>query len=164
MKELIAFRKYLNEGVINEGVNLEKKYNNQEELNAGVDEIANIIDDLISNVEHVENSPFNGSSLINNGLYFIDEYDDYLEDEEPIDGFDIISSACEEGLDIRLHYARPGAGLGNDDMESKPDESEWKDEYPDLTYEEWWDMMNGVGDEAWGEVNKFLKSKGKEGL
>tara|TARA_R110002153_G_scaffold197189_1_gene350636 strand:- start:59 stop:556 length:498 start_codon:yes stop_codon:yes gene_type:complete len=164
MKELVTFRKYLNEGIINEESDisiLDKKYNSQEEFDAGIDDVESILDNIINKVDHIENSPFNASSLIYNNSW-AEDYDDYIEDEGPMDGWDIIRSSYDsEGLDIRSYYGRPGAGLGNDDWESKPDDSEWKENYPDKTYEEWWDLMNYVGDDAYDEVEKFLKANGK---
>tara|TARA_R110000744_G_C18939757_1_gene514203 strand:+ start:30 stop:494 length:465 start_codon:yes stop_codon:yes gene_type:complete len=153
MKELNRFRKYLNESIINEGANLsilDKKYNSQEEFDAGVDDVADILNDIINKVEHIENSPFHADSIIYSS-YWAEDYDNYVEDEGPMDGWDIIRNSYEDGLDIRLYYG----------MDADPNDSEWKKDYPDKTYEEWWDLMNSVGDDAYGEVSNFLKANRK---
>lgn len=158
MKELVTFRKYLNEGVINEGINmsiLDKKYNDQEEFDAGIDDVKSILNSIINKVDHIENSPFDASSLIDNNSW-AEDYDDAVEEEGPMDGWDILTIVLDgEGLDLESYYAR------DEDEGDIADDSEWKGNYPDKTYEEWWDLMSDAAGDAYDEVEKFLKANGK---
>ena len=82
MKELVTFRKYLTEGVINEGVNLDDKLDTLEDFNSWMegDEIVQIFNDIAD----VENPIRSGDDLIS-GYGWV-----HREDEEREEMFDDI--------------------------------------------------------------------------
>ncbi len=84
MKELVTFRKYLNEGVINEGVNLDDILDTPQKFNDFVDEIikdGSLFDKLLNlNFPKIDRVLFDAEQVISNhGLYSEDP--DYIEDD-----------------------------------------------------------------------------------
>ena len=77
MKELKMFRKYLNEGVVNEGVNLDDKLNTLKDLDSWMDseELEDTFDDLVLGL----NAKF-GDQLVDS--FFRGSNWDYKDDSE----------------------------------------------------------------------------------
>ena len=94
MKELIAFRKYLTEGVINENINLDDKIDTLEDFKVWLksDEIKNIIDDIAEpNPDHSAESIINQVNLsdFSDGLSKKDWINDMIQNADTMFDFGI---------------------------------------------------------------------------
>ena len=140
---------------------LDKKYNSQKELDMGEDAIAKILDGIIAKFDPKTNTPITGQEAVRIVDHFIlKNYNKYLESEDFKDGWDIIRDAAQEGgLDPYHYYPSPeqvNKGFTTNTF--------WKEHNPDKTYEEFWNMLKKVGDDAKEAVSKFLINNGKEGV
>tara|TARA_R110000737_G_scaffold329607_1_gene344860 strand:+ start:289 stop:696 length:408 start_codon:yes stop_codon:yes gene_type:complete len=113
MKELVTFRKFLNEGVINEGVNLDDKLDTLEDFNSWMegDEIVQIFNDIAD----VENPIRSGDDLIS-GYGWV-----HREDEEREEMFNDIYKGYtkkETIKDILRHHFFE-VGFGGTEAEEK---------------------------------------------
>tara|TARA_R110001606_G_scaffold216934_1_gene364853 strand:+ start:132 stop:614 length:483 start_codon:yes stop_codon:yes gene_type:complete len=129
MKELVTFRKYLNEGIINEGVNLNDTLDTPQELmkfitggdeSGQYGEAETILDDLTD----VEGSVIGGETVWHNmgefnqedwdeeEWYFDVFRDDYFDAGKPLTKKEVIKQLLISGLSYDYHAER---GIGDDD-------------------------------------------------
>ena len=162
---MFDLKKYLVEGKLLNEVDgssiLDKKYNSQKELDMGEDAIAKILDDIIAKIDPKTNTPITGQEAVRIVDHFIlRNYDKHLESEEPVDGWDIIRHAAQ-GMGLNPYHYYPSPEQVNKGLTTN---TFWKEHNPDKTYEEFWNMLKKVGDDAKEAVSKFLINNGKEGV
>ena len=123
MKELVTFRKYLNEGVINEGVNLNDTLDTPEDLikyisdwsDGGSSEAEKILDDITD----VEDSHISGETIWHNqgdfdqeswddeGIEFEHFKEEFFDVDKPLTKKEVIYSLLSVGLSYD-YYADEG--------------------------------------------------------
>jgi hypothetical protein len=138
MKELVTFRKYLNEGIINEGVNLNDTLDTPEDLikyisdwsDGGFTEAEKILDDIVD----VEDSHISGETIWHNqGDFTQEEWDDdgiefehfkeeFFDVDKPLTKKDVIHHLLANGLSYD-YYA--DEGRLDDEGEDIPDD--WRE-------------------------------------